>query len=107
MQKQRRRPRNAHADPTPTPTPTIPSQVAVWLTTADRGALFNRQNVSRQFGANTNTNPTILVDTTQTYQTMDSFGYTLTGGSAQVMSKMSTSARRPSSRSCLPPTVPP
>ncbi|MGI4832775.1 MAG: glycoside hydrolase family 30 protein [Janthinobacterium lividum] len=87
--------------PTPTPTPTPPttttpaaaSQVAVWLTTADRGALFYRQQVNLQFGANTNTNPTIAVDTTQTYQTMDGFGYCLTGGSAQVMSKMSTTAR--------------
>jgi glucosylceramidase len=85
--------------PTPTPPPTNPttpstaSQVAVWLTTADRSALFYRQKVSLQFAANTNQNPTIAVDTTQTYQTMDGFGYTLTGGSAQVMSKMSTSAR--------------
>ena len=82
--------------PTPTPpttTPSTASQVAVWLTTPDRGALFYRQKVSLQFAANSNSNPTIAVDTTQTYQTMDGFGYCLTGGSAQVMSQMSTTAR--------------
>jgi glucosylceramidase len=78
---------------TPTPTSTGPSQVAVWLTMPDKSALFYRQKVSLQFGANTNSNPTIVVDTTQTYQTMDGFGYALTGGSAQVMSKMSAPAR--------------
>jgi glucosylceramidase len=78
--------------PTP-PTTAVPSQVAVWLTMPDKSALFYRQKISLVFGANTNTNPTIVVDTTQTYQTMDGFGYTLTGGSAYVMSQMSASNR--------------
>ena len=73
--------------------PTTPSQVAVWLTTPDKTALFFRPKVSLVFGANTNSDPTIAVDTTQTYQTMDGFGYTLTGGSAYVMSQMSASSR--------------
>jgi glucosylceramidase len=78
--------------PTP-PTTAVPSQMAVWLTTPDKTALFYRQKTSLVFGANTNTDPTIVVDTTQTYQTMDGFGYTLTGGSAYVMSQMSASSR--------------
>jgi glucosylceramidase len=77
----------------PTPTPATASQVAVWLTMPDKSALFFRQKINLQFVANTNTDPTIVVDTTKTYQTMDGFGYTLTGGSAQVMSKMSASSR--------------
>ncbi|RZK86980.1 MAG: glucosylceramidase, partial [Hymenobacter sp.] len=52
-----------------------------------------RQKLNLQFVANTNSDPTIVVDTTKTYQTMDGFGYTLTGGSAQVMSRMSASNR--------------
>jgi glucosylceramidase len=85
--------------PTPTPPPTPPtpttgaSQMAVWLTMPDKSALFYRQKVNLQFGANTNSNPTIVVDTTQTYQTMDGFGYCLTGGSAQVMKQMDASSR--------------
>ena len=80
--------------PTPTPpTPAAPSQVAVWLTMPDRSALFYRQKVSLRFGATTNQDPTIVVDTTQTYQTMDGFGYCLTGGSAQVLSRMDAASR--------------
>ncbi|MDO7885744.1 glycoside hydrolase family 30 protein [Hymenobacter cheonanensis] len=79
--------------PTPAPTPTGPSQVAMWLTMPDKSALFARQKVNLQFAAGTSADPTIVVDTTQTYQTMDGFGYCLTGGSAQVMSRMSAPAR--------------
>ncbi len=86
---------------TPTPTPPLnptppasaPSQVAVWLTMPDKSALFYRQRLSLQFGDNTNQNPTIVVDTAQTFQTMDGFGYTLTGGSAQMMSRMDAGSR--------------
>ncbi len=78
----------------PTPPPTVvPSQVAVWLTMPDKSALFFRQKSSLVFGANTNSDPIIAVDTTQTYQTIDGFGYCLTGGSAQVMSRMSADSR--------------
>jgi len=87
-------------DAAPVPTPPIlpnpvagPSQMAVWLTMPDKSALFYRQKVNLQFTANTNSDPIIAVDTTRMYQTMDGFGYTLTGGSAQVMSRMSAPAR--------------
>ncbi|AMR27281.1 glucosylceramidase [Hymenobacter psoromatis] len=89
--------------PTPTPPPVMPpppvtppaagSQVAVWLTMPDKSALFYRQKVNLQFVANTNSDPIIAVDTTQTFQTMDGFGYALTGGSAQVMSSMDAASR--------------
>ncbi|TDN36018.1 glucosylceramidase [Hymenobacter sp. UV11] len=86
-------PTPAPTTPTTPTTPTAPSQVAVWLTMPDKSALFYRQKVSLQFGANTNQDPIIAVDTTQTFQTMDGFGYALTGGSAQVMSRMSADSR--------------
>jgi len=79
--------------PTPPTTPTAASQMAVWLTTPDKSALFYRQKLNLQFSATINTDPTIVVDSTQTYQTMDGFGYCLTGGSAQVMKQMSAPAR--------------
>jgi glucosylceramidase len=85
----------APTPPTPT-TPTTPtgsSQVAMWLTQADQSVLFKRQAASLRFTATPNSDPTIAVDTTQTYQTMDGFGYTLTGGSAQLMSRMSAASR--------------
>ncbi|WP_201981167.1 glycoside hydrolase family 30 protein [Hymenobacter rubidus] len=76
-----------------TPSTTAPSQVVEWLTTPDKTTLFYRPKVSLVFGANTNSDPTIVVDTTQTFQTMDGFGFTLTGGSAYVLSLMSASSR--------------
>lgn len=86
------------ASPTPPPpappTPTgSASQMAAWLTMPDRSTLFYRQKLNLQFVANTNSDPTIAVDTTQRYQTMEGFGYSLTGGSAQVINRMSAPAR--------------
>jgi glucosylceramidase len=65
----------------------------VWLTTPDKAALFYNQPAGLSFGAAANSNPTIAVDTTQTFQTMDGFGYTLTGGSAYVLSQMTAANR--------------
>ena len=71
--------------------------VAVWLTTADQAKLLAPQtplpwrlasadNTAGAAGA-------IVVDDAQTFQTMDGFGHTLTGGSAQLLRKMSPATR--------------
>jgi glucosylceramidase len=83
-------------DPQPpvvNPQPTGPSQVAFWLTNTDRTALFRKQTNVLNFGTTNNNFPTINIDTARTYQTMDGFGYTLTGGSATVINRMSASSR--------------
>ena len=88
-------------DPTPgtptTPTtPTTPAatgQVSVWLTTPDRAALFYHQPARLAFTTAAATGTVIALDTTQTYQTMDGFGYAFTGGSAYVLSQMAASNR--------------
>jgi glucosylceramidase len=67
--------------------------VSVWLTTADRSALFQEQTPAISFGAATPTNPVITVDPKTTYQTMDGFGYALTGGSAQLILRMDPAKR--------------
>jgi glucosylceramidase len=77
----------------PVTQPTGPSQVAFWLTNGDRSALFRRQTVRLNFAALSNQNPTITVDTTQQYQGIDGFGYTLTGGSAYVINRLNSTAR--------------
>lgn len=79
--------------PTPPTPPSTTAQVAVWLTTPDKSALLYNQPTGLNFITATNSDPTIAVDTTQTYQTMEGFGYALTGGSAQVMSQMSATSR--------------
>ena len=83
--------------PDPTPpvvvTPKGPSQVAFWLTNTDRTALFTKQRNVLNFGATANPFPNITLDTTRTYQTIDGFGYCLTGGSATVINRMSAASR--------------
>ena len=75
-------------------TPVVNSQVALWLTNPDKSALFQRQNVALNFGSGLAVQPVITVDTTQTYQTIDGFGYCLTGGSAQLIYGLPTSQRQ-------------
>ena len=77
--------------PSPPVTPTNPdtlpvsSQVSLWLTNADKTVLFQQQNVVLNFGTGLAVQPVITVDTTQTYQSIDGFGYAMTGGSAQLI----------------------
>ncbi|QEM13197.1 glycoside hydrolase family 30 beta sandwich domain-containing protein [Mucilaginibacter rubeus] len=59
--------------------------VNAWLTTADQSKLLQAQT-SFNFAADAGTNATtITVDETQTYQGIDGFGFTLTGGSAGLL----------------------
>lgn len=58
-----------------------------WITTGDRSALLQKQS-DQTFSTVTNSYSTIEVDSTQAYQTVDGFGYALTGGSAYVINKL-------------------
>ena len=64
------------------------SNVEFWLTKSDQSALLQKQPATLFFGTITNSNPTINIDTTQTFQTVDGFGYSLTGGSAYVINRL-------------------
>ena len=55
--------------------------------------MFQRQSAPLIFAAATNEHPTIVVDDTQTYQRIDGFGFTLTGGSARHLIRMEPAAR--------------
>ncbi len=80
--------------PTDTTTKTTGvGQVALWLTNPDKSSLFQQQNVALNFGTGLAVQPVITVDTTQTYQTIDGFGYCLTGGSAQLIYGLPTTQR--------------
>ena len=63
-----------------------------WLTKADATVLLQKQNAIL-FNASSNSYSTITVDSTQTYQTIDGFGYALTGGSAYVISKLDANTK--------------
>jgi glucosylceramidase len=66
--------------------------VQVWLTTGNKSALLARQP-TLTFASGSNNNATITVNGATTYQTMDGFGYTLTGGSAIVINRMPATAK--------------
>jgi len=68
-------------------------QPQVWLTKADRTALFTRQAAGLSLSAVKNKQPVIVIKDKETYQSIDGFGYALTGGSAQHIVKMSAPAR--------------
>ncbi len=75
----------------PVDPPVIPpavNEVDFWLTKGDQSVLLQKQTTVLAFGTSSNTNPNIEVDSTKTFQPIDGFGYTLTGGSAQLINAM-------------------
>ena len=76
--------------PTTTPPPVVTvNDVDMWFTTANKVSLLEKSKSVLSFSPNSNTYPNIEVDTTQTFQSVDGFGYTLTGGSASVINRLS------------------
>jgi len=67
--------------------------VSFWLTNSDRSALFQLQTPSLPFTSAPATSQVIDVDSAKTYQTMDGFGFALTGGSAQLIMRMDPAKR--------------
>lgn len=62
----------------------------LWVTMPDKSILLQEQPFSNNPSTN---NVKININTAKTYQQMDGFGFTLTGGSALHISKMSAAAR--------------
>jgi len=84
------------SSPAPTPAPTDTAKPAakepvnVWLTTTDQTKLLQAQPVIN-FAADAASNlATITVDETSSFQTIDGFGYCLTGGSAELINALGT-----------------
>lgn len=59
----------------------IPSDVNFCLTTANQSSLLKKQTAILNSSYPSNSGTSIAVDTTQLYQTVDGFGFALTGGS--------------------------
>lgn len=70
-----------------------PSEVSFWLTKGDRSSLLQKQNVVLNFSSVINNNTTIEVNENQTFQSIDGFGYTLTGGSATLINNLATAEK--------------
>ena len=76
-------------DPNPDPDPDpITNEVDVWLTSADKTVLLKKQSDILAFGTKANSYATIEIYASQTYQTVDGFGFSLTGGSADVINSL-------------------
>jgi glucosylceramidase len=71
-----------------------PIFIESWVTNADRSSLYQKQNDSLFF-SNTGRGggSPVVIDDVQQFQEIDGFGFALTGGSAELLMKMSTSAR--------------
>ncbi|MEH6406329.1 MAG: glycoside hydrolase family 30 beta sandwich domain-containing protein [Leeuwenhoekiella sp.] len=65
----------------------------LWLTSQDGKHLLQKQEIVINPDNAAKADETIVINDSITYQTMDGFGYTLTGGSAMLMHKMSDTAR--------------
>jgi glucosylceramidase len=68
--------------------------VDFWLTTTDRSSLLARQTSTLHFEKSDSNLQAILVDDARSYQSMDGFGFSLTGGSAQLLMKMGEQERK-------------
>jgi len=75
-------------NPPPSPPPPVAAEVQFYLTQGDQFVLFKKQNAGLIFSGTGNASATIEVDTTQTFQSIDGFGYTLTGGSASLLNSL-------------------
>lgn len=77
----------------PTANSTSSKKVEIWLTKGDESVKLQQQN-SAEFSAVSNNLPVIEIDDTQKFQTVDGFGYTLTGGSVQEINKLNPTKRK-------------
>ena len=78
-----------------------PRSMDAWVTFADRSGLLAKQARPIYFGRNSGSGWPIIIDERQSFQTMDGFGFALTGGSAQHLNAMSPEARAKILQECF------
>ncbi|MFV8347120.1 glycoside hydrolase family 30 protein [Flavobacterium sp. ZB4P13] len=80
--------------PTPTPPVAVTNEMDFWLTKGNQSVALQKQTSILAFGTTYNNYANIEVDDAKTFQTIDGFGYTLTGGSAQVINQLNAQKRQ-------------
>lgn len=80
-------------DTTTVPEIYVKTDVMFWLTKADSTVRFKRQNLALNFSTSAGSGTIIAVDSVQTYQTIDGFGFALTGGSAYLINRLPAADR--------------
>jgi glucosylceramidase len=84
-------------DPIDTPPDSLPqteSDISFWLTQGDQKGLFQKQNTILNFSEPTETGVAIDVNDAVEYQVMDGFGFTLTGGSAELINTLDETVKQ-------------
>lgn len=76
------------------PTPEVISEIDFWLTTGDQNQKLTKQSIPLAFTSSPNDHQSIEIDPTKTYQIVDGFGYTLTGGSAQAIQSLNQTKKQ-------------
>ena len=71
----------------------IKDSVITWVTSANQTKLLSKASVKVLFSEQPNAYPVIEINPLEQYQSVDGFGYTLTGGSAYLLYKMDEEAR--------------
>lgn len=84
---------DSSSSPQPSPQP-VTNEVDFWLTKADGTVKLEKQNTILAFNTAYNVYSNIEVNAAQTYQSIDGFGYTLTGGSAEVINQLIPSKKQ-------------
>lgn len=80
--------------PAPPPPPPATNEMDFWLTKGNESVLLQKQDHVLAFNSPANQYPTIEVDENQAYQPVEGFGYTLTGGSAEVINSLTTARKQ-------------
>ena len=76
------------APPPPTPPPVATNDVDFWLTNGDQSIKLQKQGGVLSFGTAFNTYTNFEVNESETFQSIEGFGYSLTGGSAEVIDRL-------------------
>jgi len=71
----------------------VTNDMSLWRTDADQSVLLQKQSTTLSFGSTTNSYPNVDVDSSQIFQSIDGFGFTLTGGSASVINQLPAGSR--------------
>jgi glucosylceramidase len=74
--------------------PVFENKVDCWVTNGNKSIYLQKQNGFLTFQSGKSESANILVDDSHTYQIIDGFGYTLTGGSAQSINKLNSQKRK-------------
>lgn len=68
-------------------------EITYWVTQSDQTALLQKKPANLSFNGNAGSLSVIEVDSSAKYQSIDGFGYTLTGGSAYLINRLNTAAK--------------